>query len=872
MRQYVYGNVGHKGFDYLSSDPLFFKDPKRTSAMQKVNYYNKNIPHGELTALEHQCYWMVTSDLDLKTQGEPDHLFLQASGLDVYRDSSYLHGYCLEDTEGPYLYGPRLLELLKLDFMDLDQIDQVCWNGTLPNVDPPVKKIEPMKLDGKTLKAILHEILLGKKVALQLPCQGKAAMDQSRALLLTIYQHLPYAQRRSTGFLTGATAAEVLSLDMPAGIKLFLLDGDADLTNLGSTENQVFWRLDRIPEIEISQTFERLFNFLIQDNAQKLDAFFAYCKKLTEAGGAKQPKLFQYAFYMDCFQHSGERITDGDIRNWAVNLYGGQYDNIKKELVQQIASFLPADRLEEYLGAYAVSLASLSTFGILNPAEKAQAAKARAGKDDIQDPHVALTLEMAELMLPYYAEQEKEKLHKGLTDRFLTSIEAEYPCLTEAKPTAATLETLDGIPIQQLPGPGRKIASAVRYAVFQELENLRQTAKNTYTREKQAQKEAGTDLISQWPIFCGTPDLRALYDRLEEECYLSGELLAGNEEGSWNRKIAGQLINVFSHLTLRSRGDYQGAGDWLREDLDTYQKMGGLFTCQEERAICDIQSSIRRVLALWETNCTSLKDVLVLFTQIDGMHMVPELVEERKNAFVAGLARTDLAMEELEENAETLCDTVRNHPAEKERLQALVASCDGLKVISESRNFQQAVKQGQLVLQLSKEELCDSQVLFQPDGTQKKAEYLLKQLNTLKSYTSEQPLDISQPCMVRWLIQNLSQNRALMVELARRDPSLGEMVMVPIAACQEPVSADIVRNLYYAGWSRQTLLKGAGVQTSEAWNQGLASVFPFHFWHLLPEWNASQVGGNPEIPESASPKERHKRHKRHKRKKKGSER
>lgn len=860
MQQYVYGNIGHKGYTYLSSDPGFFLEPKRISAMHPVMYYNNLSFHGNLLATEHQSFWMVTSDLGIP--GEPEHLFLQASGVDPYRDGLYVHGYYMEDRGEPYLYGPELLELLKAGFMNFNQINALCQNGVLPTLNQlPMLEIQPLELDEETLKAILYEILQGHRVMLQLPCEGRAAMEKSRKLLLTIYQHLPYAQRRSTGFFTGATAVDTLKVDMPEGIKLFLLDGDADVSNLGSTPSQVFWHLNRIPEAKVPQPYERFLNFLTENDQTELDRFFQYCKKLADAGGGIPLKLPQYAFFLDCYQCGGKEATDGEIRNWAANLYGGQLGKIKEGLYQQIASILPVERLTKYLGSYATSLENLRTFGVPDQTEKVKVAGSLGRQNDIQDIHAALTLEMAESLLAYYPETSKEDLQKGLTGQFLTAIKEEYPCLAEAKPTAVTMEKLEEIPIPQAAEPGQKIASFVKYSVSNELKKLREAVKNTYTVQKQEQKEKGEPLISQWPIFCGTPDLQLLYIKLEEECYLSGEFLAGNEPEGWNKKIVGQMLEVFSHLTLKSREDYQGALDWLGLDLDIYRGKGGLLTSQEEQALCGIQTHWQQILALWETNCTSLKDLLALFAKMDGMDMVPELVEERKTAFATELVKTGPAIEELAEESEKLCDRVRNHPAEKERLQAVVTACSGLKVISEKSNFQQALKQGKLVLQLSEEALCDSLVEFRPDGTRQPAKDLLNRLNALEEYASdpEQPLDASHPGMIRWLIQNLSSNCALMLELARQDPSLGKAVLVPIVTSPEPVSTDTIRKLYYAGWSRQMLLNGAGDQTSEAWNQAAASLFPFHFWRPRSGQDPCHDNAVPVKPEISPPGERYKR-------------
>lgn len=854
MQQYVYGNIGHKGYTYLSSDPGFFQDPRRISAMRPAMYYNNISPHGDLPVLEHQSYWMMTSDLGIP--GEPEHLFLQASGGEAHRDVTYVHGYYLENTKESYLYGPGLLELMKAGFLNFSQIDALCQNGTIPPLAQiPKLEIQPMALEEKTLKAIIYEILQGHRVMLRLPSKGKAALEQSRQLLLTIYQHLPYAQRRSTGFFTGATATEVMNADMPGGIRLFLLDGDADVSGLGSTPSQVFWNLDMVPEAKVPQPCKRLLNFLTQGDREALDGFFQYCKKLMDASGSgTSPKLSQYAFFLDCYQGSGKDVTDGEIRNWAANLYGERYgDKVKEELVRHIASLLPVDRLEDYLGTYATSLAELRTFGIPDKGEKARVAISQGQKDDIQDIHAALTLKLTESLLAYYPATAKEELHRGLTERFLTAIEKEYPCLTEQKPTAVTMEALSKIQLPEVAEPGIRLAPLVKYSVTGELERLRGEVRDAYAKEKREQNEKGEARILQWPLSCGTLDLRLLYRELEEECYLAGELLAGNESGSWNRKIADQMVGVFPHLTLKSREDCQGAADWLALDLDTYGEKGGVLTDQEEEVLHSLQDQWKDVLALWETHCTDLKDMLALFAKMDAMDMTPELVTERKDAFACELVRTGTTIEDLAEAAESLCEIARNHPDEKKRLEDVVAACGGLKVISESSNYQQAVKQGKLVFKLSEAGLCDSEMVFQPDGKRQTAADTLSRLKAWKNYAPGQALDADHPGVARWLVQNLSRNHALMLELALEDPTLGAAVLCPIASSQEPVSGDTIRKLYHAGWSRQTLLNGAGKQTSDTWNQAVATCFPFQYWYPQTQPKAKVDGRKPGLAQKLLP-------------------
>lgn len=851
MQQYVYGNIGHKGYAYYSSAAEFFEDPKRKQGMRTAIRYNVNSKHGELFPSEHQCFWKVTSDLG--DRNEPERLFLQASGGDEYRTSFYVHGYFRESRGEPYPYGPELLKLINARFFTFDQAEDLCQSGLLSELQElPTENIPAMELKEDTLKAILYELLQGKKVMLQLPWVGREAMEQSRALIQAIYRRLPYEQRKKIDFLTGAVAADILDSDnpLPAGTKLILLDGDADVAGLRSGSSQVFWRLDAVPGVTVAPVYKKLMDFLTRDSQETLDAFFVYCRELTN----KTPNLEQYTFFLDCYRGSSESVTDGEIRNWAANLYGGALeDPVKKVLFQKLTKVLTVERLEEYLGTYAVSLKALNTFGIPDKNEKTQVVGGGLGrKDTVQDIHAALTLAMAEAMLPDYPEGSRERLQETLKKQFVDAIEREYPCLTEAQPCATTIQELAEIKTNGKDKPSQEIASYLKYSVPEIVEADRKRVEEEYSRQKLEQRSRGEEIIASWPGFWGAHGLKELYGELKTKCYLAKEFLAEKAPGSWNSQIACRMADAFSRVDMKTQTDYENVLCWLKLDLNIFQKKGGELSAKERQTLDEIQSRLEQVLALWKTPCDSPKRLLDFYAQMDKLKMPPEMVRERKDAFVRELVDIGTDPRQLADSAQDLC-RLSQDPEEQKRMQTVVASCGSLHVISEDMNFQQAVSRGELVLQLSQARLCQPVVDFQPGNTQQEVVAFLKRLKKWKTDTFTEPFISNQSETKRWLVRNLPQNRSLMLSLALGDPSLGKAVLVPIATSEDSINAEVIEKLYLAGWPRRTLAEGAGERASDTWKQAVEACFPFWHWQPKSDPKAKVNGRKPGLAQRLLP-------------------
>ncbi|MBR5125569.1 MAG: hypothetical protein IKU68_02420, partial [Oscillospiraceae bacterium] len=200
MQQYIYGNIGHKDYNYVSSEPEFFSNAQRAAVLSHLMSYEVFCNHGDLTTSEHQSFWMVVSNLD--NPSAPDRLYLQASGGDPHRSGFYVRGY-LSDPEDGYLYDSRLLQLLKVRFTGFADTMQAAEAGGLKRVDagsiPLEQDLRPAKPDPDLLQVVLLALMRKKKVIIRLPAIGAEAMKLSREYILAIYERLPYEQRKVNG-------------------------------------------------------------------------------------------------------------------------------------------------------------------------------------------------------------------------------------------------------------------------------------------------------------------------------------------------------------------------------------------------------------------------------------------------------------------------------------------------------------------------------------------------------------------------------------------------------------------------------------------------------------------------------------------------
>ena len=110
MQQYIYGNIGHKDYNYVSSEPEFFSNAQRAAVLSHLMSYDVFCNHGELTtsaesteviwATPEEAFRMITFPLTKKrlqqmlSESNDARLFCfkRENGFEVIEDSSFSIG------------------------------------------------------------------------------------------------------------------------------------------------------------------------------------------------------------------------------------------------------------------------------------------------------------------------------------------------------------------------------------------------------------------------------------------------------------------------------------------------------------------------------------------------------------------------------------------------------------------------------------------------------------------------------------------------------------------------------------------------------------------------------------------------------------
>lgn len=852
MQQYIYGNIEQKGYVYLSSDPGFFKDTKRMAVMQHLICYDAACRHGNLSAENHQCFWMVTTDLDIP--GEEKRLFLQASGADPFRSGIYVHGY-MSDVGDSDLYGPKLLKLIRTKFLSLSEVEAIKKDDSLVPLGcddlPTDDRVQPLDLEPDVMRNVLAVILRNKRVIVRLPDTGANAMRKSREFLLAIYQRLPYELRRTNGFLTGASAAKVHDEvnELPAAVKIILMDGDADVSGIESDSYQVFIDLKDPDSKAEAMSREnrgkrpvnaRLMNFLIEQKPEALNDFFGFCKSLTDAAvEISAPDAGNYAlflFFYTIWNKRNEKITDDQIRFCAANFCSKKLqDQIKKILYEKISSVLPADRLAEYLVGAAFNYEELALFGHLEKEEKEQLESGQYSEGSVKDAHAALTLRMTESLLKYYPWGTRELLLSRLTDHFVKQGCQAYSSLSERRPTQETVKSLKQLNLT-VPAGGKALPAQLRASVYASLQQKKQTVMQMYVYQRNLQYEQGKDRIQKWSFVSNSMaagNVENLYCELKENFYLHDELLNDGEKGSWNDCIADGIAYACANSAPETMEHYKSLLDITQNSCECFQKNGGKFSAEQNARISQEVEKWQRILALNDQQCQSVDQLLQLFEKVDQTGMHSTAAGMMKRTFAAAAARSCPGAEDILSNATRLCQHAAD-PLERKLLCPVVGASPNLTRVSGDLPLDSVLARLKSTKKLEEAQLFEGEIDFLPWHMRQKASVLLVQLEGLQRYQ----LGVAEPLLGnryirKWAAEKLQRNMDLMFLLAKEDPTLGNDLIKLLAQKQNPVTNRQIRELYLAGWTEQVLCTGGGTQMSAAWETAIQAVFPL--WPELPE-------------------------------------
>lgn len=826
MQQYIYGNIGHQAYRYESSDPAFFSsgNAHRLSVLEHLTRYDKQCAHGDIPPEQHQCFWLLTTDLD--QPGEPERLFVQASGFESHRSSIYAHGY-MSDEQDPDLYGPAFLKLLQTHFASGEDILKRAGAGQLPELDwedvPTDGKLEPAQVDPRLMRNILLALLENRKVILRLPSVGREAMDNARELLLAIYGRLPYEQRRINGCFTGASAATVRDKEnpLPAAVTIILMDGDADIHGIISGEDQVFFDCADpgfFPE-EVKSFHRPLLDFLTEQPREVLEEYFQSCRKCIREGmNASELKVSDYRMLLDFFNVDRIASTDEQLRLWASNLLSGKWpDSLKKKLREKIAETLPVTRLETYLTGHFQKIEELNTLGTPDRAELDQLKKTGVA---LQDVNGAMTLRMTELLLPYYPAGTKEQLLEVLTQRFLELGAQWWPCLKEQKPTAKTVSELETLQFAQPSDDKLELTREVKKRTGAELERMRAEVLKRYAQNREDQQNQGLKWIKAWPFedvqdsFC----VPKLYERLQEN-YLFDELCAGQV---WNPEIARKVyISCQKHIPQTVRAS-QAMLAYEKTGRTALVHNGGSFTPEQELALADSRKNWEGLLALETIKCGDLSQLLTFFDRVDATG----LTDGEKRRLKAGQSAK---MAGMRPDAEQICNCVDaiSRRSEKELLREVVQASLDLAVIYREMEPVKACSRLQDLAKLEKAGLFAGQVAFQPWEEQDTPKRLLERIDAFRCYRRGMPEPAwEQRHILEWLLEMDREHTDLQLLVARKEPKLRSSLIPLLAGRENAVTVAELRELYLSGCPKGLLTAGAGEKTAASWNQAIQELFP----------------------------------------------
>lgn len=484
MQRYIYGNLHGAAYQTVSSDKgQFFTSNGK--ALEKLMYYDTASQHGNLEPGAHRCFWLLTTDLG--AFGMPNYLFLQESGLDIFRSATVVQGYRSDLADGD-LYGPRFLELLDTAFVSNKKALETAENEKLQRVEVdtlPRENIQQAAIGQELLEGILLTLMQGKRVIVQIPSTGAEAMQESRQYLKAIYQRLPYEMRRSNGCLTGATAP---MLEISPAFTIVLMDGDTNITGITSDVFQTVFdstgkevRLFPRNKVGAQHTFDPLIQYLASEKPETLDPFFAYCRETLENAKENSPKISDYFDLLAVYSMGQKRLSGEEIRDWAVRL---RRSSLREFFYPKIAAAIPTENMVNYLKTAAPGYDDLAQLRIIKP------------EDEIvqQDQDASLTLSMM-LYLPGY---DLDAVRKGMAEHFVEKAREQYTCLLEQEPTADTVKALKAIPLPEETEAPVSWLDKLRNDVEKALRGLIAKVEKTYDDQRFLQKTSGETRIWQW--------------------------------------------------------------------------------------------------------------------------------------------------------------------------------------------------------------------------------------------------------------------------------------------------------------------------------------------------------------------------------------
>lgn len=732
--------------------------------MESMRKYDSASAHGNLAPGEYRYFLMLTADLKDKISG--DFLFLQEVGQDPHRNGTVVQGYRSDPGDGE-MYDSRFLKLLDTSFRPIQEAClEVEANAQLAPVAAEKlpcfpNPIAPTMLQQDLLEHILLTVLQGKKkVVLQIPETGTAAMMSSRGYLKAIYQRLPYELRKRNGCMTGATVALIDEIKV---IKIILADADADLSEIRDDIGIEFfnlcggngaWAGKPWKESVKSPSEIQLISFLATETPEKLDSFFSFCQDALNTEGGTivsgwEKSIRKYSDLLAAYLPVQKDLAGSDIQDWAVRLYDVNWPkNLRDRILEVIASRLTSENLSSYLKDKMPAYTDLKDFGILTEEDKAKKST------DSRDQNAALTLQMVR-QLPGF---DCSAVWNALEVHFVSLAMAQIPCAEI--PTKATLRQLDSL---WLPEPGEDAyVNQLKNAVRGELERFRNRVKERYQQERYQQDEDGRKQICVWHSAPSDFLLEPLYQELRQ--YRLYEDLVGG----WNVEIANRITEVCQHYEdPKTLDGYDGQMNELRQLQNCFGAYGGVFTPEQARIMENKQKDLQRVRNLCGQKPQTAQEWEKWFSQVRSERM--DLLLQEK--VVKGVSR----------------DFLEIIP-------------DGLPLREVERRLECCERYA--------EWLDSNGVVFEPWAIRLPPTQIRNRLQELKDYQLGAPEPVLNDRVCNWAKNQLPQNKSLMILIIREQYQQRE-ALLGLWSRQRGIefeSGDI-RQLYLSGCSRKMLEK-----------------------------------------------------------------
>ena len=841
MQQYIYGNINKAGYTFVSSDPAFFKDAKRQSNLDLLIKYDMSCAHGELAPDAHQSYWMTFTDLNIT--GEAERLYFQASGCDPFRSTFYVQGY-MSDPEETDLCGPGLLRMLRTTFSSYQESVAAAMTGGLKPISremlPIQTDMQPAPLHRELLGNILLALLDGDRVIVRLPAAGAAAMKLSREFLLAVYQRLPYEQRRLNGFFTGASSKKINDLEkpLPGSIKLILMDADADATGLEGSWSSKFIDLT-VPGMD-TQALRRekngkqlyyvpLIDFLLDSSLEELDDFFRFCQNYLKAEGGSDPDIKKYLLLLEIFRIGQTEATDEQIVIWADSIFNKSWSAESKEQVYaRIAGTLTPERLLQHLKRMNNTFGCLETLGVLS------AGRSRS-KEEVRDENSAYTLRMTEALLQRYPAGTGTWLQEELYKHFTALAVKEHSCLQENHPNAAVIRDYDRLSLFPNFENTTPLVKNLRDQVYQVLRDRDAAIRKFYREEYARQYHAGIESIRQTQLASasGLQTPLGLYQSLQQH-YLYSELLNGQDHPTWNELIGQKIADICENVSPQDINSCNGLLAWLSESNSVFEENHGQFSSIQEDIILSAKKKWEAIITLYNTDCTTLPEMLQSFEDADTVASSESLCQALKEKLKDSLLTKQLNPEQVFSCQSQLlqhCKNTSEHPLFRE----VIGSIPDMLTIPDTMEPMQILNRLNRIQALVQSKLVNDTVNFPAWKQSLPVNQLYRDIQTLQSFSSGTVSDkLENPFVRKWAAKMLQDNTDLMLFLALHYDEYRSPMIPLLAARSSVASQHNIQALYIAGCTKEELCRGAGEKTTLPWKQEVERLF--NEWVSLPEF------------------------------------